>query len=55
MDQQRRFHAPAHHAGLGFEAGCRPIGLIYLGYVDGEWPQGQRGEATDRVRWFRES
>ncbi|RTR29446.1 nitroreductase family protein [Deinococcus radiophilus] len=40
---------------LGFEAGCRPIGLIYLGYVDGEWPQGQRGEATDRVRWFRES
>ncbi|MEO1996708.1 MAG: nitroreductase [Planctomycetaceae bacterium] len=32
----------------------RVLGLFYLGYPDGPWPDGQRSPATDKVQWFRE-
>ena len=32
----------------------RVLGLFFLGYPDGAWPDGQRSPATDKVQWFRE-
>ena len=38
---------------LGFEKGCRPLGLLYLGYPVGNWPKGSREPLEGKVRWFR--
>jgi nitroreductase len=28
------------------------LGLIYLGYPEGEWPQGKRGIIYNKIEWF---
>ncbi|WP_261663447.1 nitroreductase [Deinococcus sp. Marseille-Q6407] len=44
---------PATLPALGFEEGCRPIGLVYLAQVD-EWPEGRRDPVAGQVMWVRE-
>ncbi|GHG07691.1 hypothetical protein GCM10017783_20330 [Deinococcus piscis] len=38
---------------LGFEEGCRPIGMLYLAQVE-EWPEGRRDPVAQKVLWVRE-
>ncbi|WP_345459748.1 nitroreductase [Deinococcus carri] len=40
---------------LGFGEGASMMGLVYLGFVDGEWPVGERRPMGDKVRWVEET
>ena len=39
---------------LGLSPDDRVLGVFYLGYADGPWPDGQRSAAADKLQWYRE-
>ncbi len=39
---------------LGLSPDDRVLGVFYLGYSGGAWPDGQRSAAADKLQWFRE-
>ncbi|EYB69261.1 nitroreductase [Deinococcus phoenicis] len=52
-------NAPSLHEhtrqALGFGEGVSLMGLVYLGYPQGEWPAGERRPVADKVRWVEEA
>ncbi|GAA5533187.1 nitroreductase [Deinococcus aluminii] len=48
-------NAPSLHPhtreALGFGERASMMGLVYLGYPQGEWPSGERRPIEDKVRW----
>lgn len=36
---------------LGLGENDKVLGLFYVGYPAGDWPEGQRGPVTDKVTW----
>ena len=49
-------NAPSLHPNtaraLGFAETASMMGIIALGYIDGEWPVGERRPIADKVRWI---
>lgn len=38
---------------LGLDEEDQVLGIFYVGYPNGDWPEGKRGPAEEKVRWFR--